>query len=105
MADDVASTPPPVAQSEKDHEPQPQYKEVVVTNFEDGGIVYCASAEGVVYNTEDVYFGVRPARVIGHCVEGRFIPVNPSATVSDDSGSMATKSTESSGAATASASP
>ena len=49
-------------------------RKIVVSNFEDGGIVYCKDVNNVVYDTEDVYFDVRPARAIGTCVDGAFVP-------------------------------
>lgn len=49
-------------------------RKIVVSNFEEGGIVYCKDANNVVYDTEDVYFDVRPARAIGTCVDGAFVP-------------------------------
>ncbi len=89
--------------------PPPGLKKIVVTNFEDGGIVYCADPEGVVYNTEDVYFDVRPARVIGRCVEGKFVPTatgdpKPNASISALIDSDASNSTKPSGGAAAAAS-
>jgi len=87
----------------------PHLKEIVVTNFEDGGIVYCADTQGIVYNTEDVYFDVRPARVIGRCVEGKFVSTNtgdpnPSASISALNDSTASDNTNPSDGVAATAS-
>ena len=54
--------------------PNSSLRKIVVSNFEDGGIVYCKDANNVVYDTEHVYFDVRPARAIGTCVDGAFVP-------------------------------
>ena len=54
--------------------PMVALRKIIVTNFEDGGIVYCKDANNVVYDMEDAYFDVRPARPIGRCVDGAFVP-------------------------------
>jgi len=104
---DLAPTPTPNDDN--------MWKQIVVSNFEDNGIVFCADALGAVYDTEDVYFGVKPARVIGSCVDGRFVPLatdagasagappNPSASTSVDSDSIASDTTNPSAPAPAAA--
>ena len=59
----------------------PKLRKIVVSNFEDNGIVYCKDANNIVYDTEDVYFGAKKVRVIGTCVDGTFVP-KPSTNVS-----------------------
>lgn len=79
-------------------------KKLVVVNFEDDGIVYCADKQNIVYDTEDVFYDVRPARVIGRRVDGKFVP-NPSTTTSASTMSTANDTISSSGAASTTAAP
>jgi hypothetical protein len=78
-------------------------RKLVVVNFEDDGIVYCVDDNDVVYDTEDVFYDVRPARVIGLRVDGKFVP-NPRTTTSASTMSTASDTIPSSGAASATAS-
>lgn len=77
-------------------------RKLVVINFEDDGIVYCVDENNIVYDTEDVFYDVRPARVIGRRVDGKFVP-NPSTTTSASTMSTANDTSSSSGAASATA--
>ncbi len=77
-------------------------RKLVVINFEDDGIMYCVDDNNIVYDTEDVFYDVRPARVIGRRVDGKFVP-NPSTTTSESTTSTASDITSSSGAASATA--
>lgn len=84
-----------------------QWREIIVTNFEYSGVVYCADVDNVVYDTEDVYFGVRPARMIGRRVDGCFVPLepNPNAINADVDASADREMTISSGAVESTAAP
>ena len=59
-----------------------EWVSVVVDNFKDGGIVYYVDQNNIVYDTEDIYFGAKPARIIGRRVDGKFVPMKSKASAS-----------------------
>lgn len=78
-------------------------KKIVVVNFDDDGIVYCVDDNNNVYDTEDVFYDVRPARLIGRRVDGKFVP-NPKITTSASAIPTAREATASCDVASATAS-
>ena len=70
-----------------------EWVSVVVDDFEDGGIVYYVDQNNIVYDTEDIYFGVKPARIIGRRVDGKFIPIKSKASASPVSTSSTNSTT------------
>jgi len=59
-----------------------EWVSVVVDDFEDGGIIYYVDENNIVYDTEDIYFGVKPARIIGRRIDGKFAPIKSKASTS-----------------------
>jgi len=70
-----------------------EWVSVVVDDFEDSGIVYYVDQNNIVYDTEDIYFGVKPARIIGRRVDGKFIPIKSKASASPVSTSSTNSTT------------
>ena len=70
-----------------------EWVSVVVDDFEDSGIVYYVDQNNIVYDTEDIYFGIKPARIIGRRVDGKFIPIKSKASASPVSTSSTNSTT------------
>jgi len=85
----AAAKPATVAVTDDNHD----WHSVVVYDFEDGGIVYYADQNGIIYDTEDVYFGAKPARIIGRRVDGKFVPIKSKTSASPVSTSSTTSAT------------
>lgn len=90
---ETTTTAPTSAAATDTSDDNQEWVSVVVDDFEDGGIVYYVDQNNIVYDTEDIYFGVKPARVIGRRVDGKFIPIKSKASASPVSTSSTNSTT------------
>lgn len=85
--------PKPKTADVKPADDSQEWVTLVVDDFEDGGIVYYVDQNNIVYDTEDIYFDAKPARIIGRRVDGKFVPMKSKASASPVSISSATSTT------------
>lgn len=93
----AAAAPAPAPSLAKNASAKPtdnqEWVSVVVDDFEDAGITYYVDKNNIVYDTEDIYFGIKPARIIGRRVDGMFVPMKSNTSASPVSTSSTTSTT------------